>query len=191
MRLEKDPARIRQLARERDEENWRFRSFLKQSDMDIEEMDAIVHRIHEEVAGRIDCTECGNCCRRVLPFLSKTDTERLASGLGISVGELADRHFEYNEEEEAFTFNRRPCPFLADDRCSVYEFRPDECRSYPHLHKDEFVFRLMGVVFNYEICPIVFNVYERLKEELWHAPDDLMDEDWSEDGGAWDVVVGD
>jgi hypothetical protein len=25
----------------------------------------------------------------------------------------------------------------------------------------------MGVIGNYGICPIVFNVYERLKEELW------------------------
>ncbi len=186
MRIEKDPEAVRKLARKRDEENWRFRSFLKQSDLSIEEMDVVVHRIYGEVAAAIDCTECGNCCRRVLPFLSKTDTERLASGLNISVGELADRHFAYDEEEEAFTFNRRPCPFLADKRCTVYEFRPEECRSHPHLHKDEFVFRLMGVVFNYEICPIVFNVYERLKEELWHAPDDFPDEDRLEDAGAED-----
>ena len=26
----------------------------------------------------------------------------------------------------------------------------------------------MGVIQNYSICPIVFNVYEQLKKELWH-----------------------
>jgi len=30
---------------------------------------------------------------------------------------------------------------------------------------------LIGVVQNYDVCPIVFNVYEQLKAELWH---DLM-----------------
>jgi hypothetical protein len=34
------------------------------------------------------------------------------------------------------------------------------------LNKDEFVFRLMGVIGNYEICPIVFNVYEMLKRRF-------------------------
>lgn len=31
----------------------------------------------------------------------------------------------------------------------------------------------MGVIGNCSICPIVFNVYERLKGELWH--DDTYD----------------
>ncbi|MBW1737720.1 MAG: hypothetical protein JRJ69_09220 [Deltaproteobacteria bacterium] len=52
--------------------------------------------------------------------------------------------------------------------CSHYELRPEACRSFPHLHKEEFVSRLMGVIQNYAVCPIIFNVYERLKNELWH-----------------------
>jgi hypothetical protein len=28
---------------------------------------------------------------------------------------------------------------------------------------------LIGVVENYDVCPIVFNVYEQLKAELWHV----------------------
>ncbi|MFQ5576558.1 MAG: YkgJ family cysteine cluster protein [Anaerolineae bacterium] len=66
-----------------------------------------------------------------------------------------------------------PCPFLKDDLCSNYECRPTDCRSYPHLHKDGFVSRLWGVVANYSICPIVFNVYERLKAEMLPPLPDL------------------
>jgi len=36
-------------------------------------------------------------------------------------------------------------------------------------NKEDFVFRLIGVVGNYDVCPIVFNVYEQLKAELWHV----------------------
>jgi len=35
---------------------------------------------------------------------------------------------------------------------------------------------------NCSICPIVFNVFERLKDELWHEPEDAWDEelDWDD-----------
>jgi Fe-S-cluster containining protein len=55
---------------------------------------------------------------------------------------------------------------LLENRCTVYEFRPEDCRSFPHLHKDEFVFRLIQAVQNCSICPIVFHVFERLKNDL-------------------------
>ncbi|KPA10890.1 Fe-S-cluster oxidoreductase, partial [Candidatus Magnetomorum sp. HK-1] len=59
-----------------------------------------------------------------------------------------------------------PCPFLKNNNCSIYGYQPDSCRYYPHLHKDEFAARTIGVIENYEVCPIVFNVFERLKKEL-------------------------
>ena len=67
-------------------------------------------------------------------------------------------------------------------KSTAYPCRPDDCRSFPHLHKEEFVFRLIQAVENCWICPIVFNVFERLKIELWHEPDDMWDEelDWSD-----------
>jgi hypothetical protein len=58
-----------------------------------------------------------------------------------------------------------PCLFLKDLKCSVYESRPADCKSYPHLHKKDITSRLLGVIDNYSECPIVFNVYEELKTE--------------------------
>jgi len=52
--------------------------------------------------------------------------------------------------------------------CSQYKYCPDNCRSYPHLHKNDFVSRLINVIENIAICPIVFDVYEALKEEVWN-----------------------
>ncbi len=34
--------------------------------------------------------------------------------------------------------------------------------------EENWAFRLMDVIANCSVCPIVFNVYEALKEELWH-----------------------
>lgn len=182
MKLQTDPKVVAKLAEEREEENWRFRSFLKGVDLDIEELDAIVHRHYEDVSSQIDCCACGNCCREVLPVLHTSDVARLASGLNLSETEVINRFLVPGKEKETFTFNNKPCPLLAGNRCTAYPSRPDDCRSFPHLHKEEFVFRLVQAVENCWICPIAFNVFERLKIELWYEPDDIWEEelDWSD-----------
>lgn len=170
MKLQTDPKLVEGLAKEREDQNWRFRSFLKGIDLEVEEVDAIVHKHYEAVSRQIDCCACGNCCRAVLPVLSEFDVTRLASGLKVSGAELIDRLLVPGEEKKTYTFNKKPCPLLSGNRCDAYGFRPDDCRSFPHLHKKEFVFRLAQAVGNCSICPIVFNVFERLKAELWHKP---------------------
>jgi Fe-S-cluster containining protein len=146
--------------------------------MDTEALDAIVHQITAEVSSQIDCTKCANCCKQTRIVLDKDDISEFALGLKMSVSELKRKYLRLREDTSAkYEFHVVPCPFLKNDRCSNYEYRPKDCRSYPHLHKDEFVFRLWRVVENYSICPIVFNVYERLKAELWHY-DELDDFDF-------------
>lgn len=175
MEIETDINRLRRLAAQKEDENWGFRSFLKcGSGLSIEEVDAAVHRHYENISRQIDCTECANCCRCVLPELSLRDIARLAVRLGILQEELIARHLKPAEFGGKHTFKSLPCPFLSDNTCTVYDARPEACRSYPHLHKDQFVFRLMAVISNCSVCPIVYNVFERLKAELWHTPE----EDW-------------
>ncbi len=176
MKLQTDPKVVAKLAEEREDENWRFRSFLKGIDLEIEELDAIVHGYYEAVSKQIDCCACGNCCREVLPALIDDDVTRLASGLELSKEELTERHLAKDEDGD-LTFNKKPCPLLSGNRCSAYGHRPEDCRSFPHLRKDEFVTRLIQAVQNCSVCPIVFNVFKRLKEELWHAPHDVWEEE--------------
>ena len=178
MKLEADPKRIQQLAHEREDDNWCFRLFLKGVELEIEELDAIAHRHHQAGATQIDCCACGNCCREISPVLSGYDVTRLATGLRVSKPEVIQRYLQPDkEEEDSFTFRDTPCPLLSGNMCTVYEFRPEDCRSFPHLHKEEFVFRLIQAVQNCAVCPIVFHVFERLKDELWHEPNDVWEED--------------
>ena len=62
MDIEKDLKIIERVVREKNDENWEFRSFLKRHDYEIEKLDAIAHRITDEVWAHIDCTQYGNCC---------------------------------------------------------------------------------------------------------------------------------
>jgi hypothetical protein len=177
MKCETDIKRVRKLAARKEKANWEFRTFLKGVELSIEEMDGIVHRHYDEVRKEVDCRSCGNCCREITPSLSKSDLKRLSSGLHISQDDLVNRYLVPGEDAGTYAFNRTPCPFLTGNDCSVYEHRPSVCRSYPHLHKKEFVFRLIGVVHNCSVCPIVYNVFERLKDELWQDPDDAWHEE--------------
>jgi Fe-S-cluster containining protein len=171
MKLGTDIQRIHQLAKEREDANWAFRCFLKGSDLSIGRIDRTVHDLYREVSREIDCTQCANCCKTVSPLLNPADVRRLAKRLDLSGDEFRSRFLADDPEGEGAGFRTRPCPFLQDNLCTVYDHRPGGCRSYPHLHKREFVFRMNRAFSNCFVCPIVFNVYEGLKRELWrHRP---------------------
>jgi Fe-S-cluster containining protein len=167
--IETDLKYIEEIAAEGEDENWEFRTFLKQLDMATEEIDAIVHQITDEVTSQIDCTKCANCCKQIRPVLDKDDISEFALGFKMSVSQVKEKYLgPADDDPSKYMFNELPCPILKDNLCTNYECRPKDCRSYPNLHKEDFVSRLWGVVENYSVCPIVFNVYERLKAELWH-----------------------
>ncbi|MCP4349142.1 MAG: YkgJ family cysteine cluster protein [Desulfobacterales bacterium] len=168
--METDLNRIRKLSETRKDENWKFRSFLKGHD-EPDKLDVIVQKLYQQISSEIDCKTCANCCREVQPVLSREDIERFSEGLGMSVSKFENQHLT-----EKFVFNQEPCPFLRNNLCENYDCRPEDCISYPHLHKEDFIFRLIGVIGNYSVCPIVFNVYECLKAEVWHNDYDDFDE---------------
>jgi uncharacterized protein len=168
--METNLRKIEQLARQREDENWRFRCYLKTVDLPCARIDALVRKLYQEVSAQIDCTNCGNCCWVMLPQLTGADIKRLADHHGLPVKQFrSDLTKTDSEEGNVVEFNTMPCPFLQDNRCTVYDCRPRDCRSYPHLDKKDFVFRLNQAYNNCSVCPIVFNVYEGLKSELWRA----------------------
>ena len=79
---------------------------------------------------------------------------------------------EYGDDNKLF-LKSKPCQFLKDKKCTIFDLRPEECNSYPYIHKEDFISRLHGVISNYEICPIVYNVYELLSKG-WILSKDKM-----------------
>lgn len=169
MNITTDLIYIRTMANKKENENLQFRTFLKNLNMSSLDVDTIVHRINEKVTSNIDCTECANCCKEVYISMDQADIAEFANGLNISAEQLITQYLVKNDQDPSkMKIAELPCPFLDHDRCTNYNHRPKECRSYPHLHKNDFIFRLFGIISNYGRCPIVFNIYEQLKEELWH-----------------------
>lgn len=167
MRIETDLGKVAKFAKQCEEKNWAFRSFLKQSDIPGSRIDATVHELYREVSTKIDCRNCANCCKVVTPRLTSADIKRLSKHAGMTVKEFQNTFTCQDEKGEGLIFKSSPCPFLKDNQCSVYDVRPRDCRSFPHLHKKDFASRLIGAVQDASICPIVYNVLEELKRELW------------------------
>ena len=113
----------------------------------------------------IDCTACGNCCKVIHPVLNKKDINELSKSLNVTTDEFLTNYVKKDDDGDDI-FNTLPCPFLKSNKCTQYDARPADCSSFPHLHKKDFVFRLIGIVNSCSICPIVFNVYELLKKKL-------------------------
>ena len=111
-----------------------------------------------------DCRLCANCCRSLPVEFKKSDLLSIAQTLGQSI-----KAFEKQFMSEGKV--NPPCPMLDGKLCSIYEDRPEVCRSYPHLEQPHFTSRLMSVIDNVAICPIAFNAFEKLKTELGWSRD--------------------
>ena len=95
-------------------------------------LDAIVHRLHDEIFEKTDCLACANCCKTTSPIFYNKDIERLAKHLRLKPGDFMDKYLRVDEDKD-YVLKQAPCPFLSSDNyCSVYEFRPIACREYPH-----------------------------------------------------------
>lgn len=125
-------------------------------------MDLVVHQLHEDVAERIDCLSCANCCRSLGPAIYDKDIERMAKALRIKPSEVMSSYLKIDEDGD-YVFKSMPCPFLMPDNyCSIYESRPKACREYPHTDRRNFeqIFKL--TVKNTATCPIAYEVLSEL-----------------------------
>lgn len=166
-----DLVQIRALAERKKEENWRFRQFVKfECELDEKRIDRQVWETTKRIWAGIDCTTCANCCRKVRPTFSDKEASRLAERLGMPQEEFARAYLKRHEEgDNPWQTRTSPCPFLKDNRCSVYEDRPADCRGYPYLYEPEFSSRTMGMISRTFTCPIVYEVLEELKRSWGFA----------------------
>ncbi|MBI3883078.1 MAG: YkgJ family cysteine cluster protein [Sphingobacteriales bacterium] len=154
---------IQQLSQEREAENDAFRSFLK--NQKSESVDELVHAINNEITPKIDCTTCGNCCKSLMININTQEAEALAAHLSTTVEDLKEKYIEESLQGRMI-MNTIPCHFLSGTKCSVYEYRFEGCRDFPHLHQNNFSGRLFGILMHYAMCPIIFNVVEELKIQV-------------------------
>lgn len=81
-----------------------------------------------------ECTLCGNCCQ--LPggsvAVSEVEIEKIADSLNMDLKDFIQNYCisgtvsrKLKEQENG------ACIFLKDKRCTIYEIRPLQCRTFP------------------------------------------------------------
>jgi Fe-S-cluster containining protein len=133
----------------------------------LEKNRSYAEQIAEEVLLQTDCTQCGSCCRQITPVFSESDISRFVSGFGLSEEEFKEKYLEYDELREGYRTKGTPCPFLENNVCSNYEYRPEDCRAYPHLDSQRQIFLLMKTDYEHSICPVVRKVCRKVAEEMF------------------------
>ncbi len=127
-------------------------------------LDATVHRLHDDAFGQFDCLACANCCKTISPIITDKDIERLAKHLKVKPADFTRQHLRIDNDGD-YVFNISPCPFLMPDNyCTVYEQRPKACREYPHTNRKRFYQLLKLSLKNCEVCPVVFEIAQKLKK---------------------------
>ncbi|HET6387071.1 MAG TPA: YkgJ family cysteine cluster protein [Armatimonadota bacterium] len=146
--------------------DFRFLRRLKLAD-NPGRIDSLAHELHDETFAKIDCTRCANCCKTIRPGFTGEDVERIAAHLEMSPQAFIAAHLEADPPEGEYFTKQTPCPFLGeDDRCTIYDVRPEACRDYPHTNKEGFTHRIYSHSANELTCPAVYHIVKDLRRRL-------------------------
>lgn len=159
---------IARYSRHNEEQDFRFRDFVKlKLPMSNDDLDTVVRETTDEVWKQIDCLACGNCCKTLEVVVDQSDIARISRIKGMSISEFARRYVR-STADNALVLKSSPCVFLGEgNACTIYEHRPKACRDFPYLHEKGFRNRTLIMISKCSVCPIVFNVWQRLKGRFW------------------------
>lgn len=146
---------------QQEDSNFMFIRSLKMRDP--EPVDKLAENLHEEVFNKINCLDCGNCCKTSKPTLEDSDIERISEHLNQSIEAVKENYLELDEDKD-WTFNSLPCPFLEEDnKCQIYNSRPSACQEFPHTNKEGFATRSYQHSWNTIVCPAAYYIVDKMK----------------------------
>ncbi|MFQ8662907.1 MAG: YkgJ family cysteine cluster protein [Lachnospiraceae bacterium] len=159
------PRKVKFEAKKKENENLEFRTFLK-CHADETELDKQFKRLHDELFSNYDCSRCRNCCKMYYGSIPSEDLERDAEFLDLTKEQFVERYLIKKEEEDTYETNNNPCDFMQEDgNCKLGECRPESCKKYPYTDQPDRLQSLYSVLNAVEVCPVAFEIYERLKKE--------------------------
>ncbi len=130
-------------------------------------VDDIIHPLHDAAFEKIDCLQCGNCCKTTSPIITERDTQRIAKHLKMKLGDFAQKYLYLDKVDQEYALKETPCPFLGlDNFCGIYEVRPKACAEYPHTHQVNQLGVLSLTEKNAVICPAVADIFDHLLKEI-------------------------
>ncbi len=97
--------------------------------------------------------------------IPEEDIEKDAEYLGITKARFIDFFLEKGEHGIGYQTKHKPCDFLQEDgSCKLGDCKPDNCKKYPYTDQPERLWSLLGMLDTITICPVAFEIFERLKK---------------------------
>lgn len=96
------PDEVRAIAKKKENENFKFRTFLK-CHADADELDEQFLRLHKELFAGYDCSKCRNCCKMYKGSIPAEDIDKDARCLGMT----PERFIADYLEKEEYGFRTR------------------------------------------------------------------------------------
>jgi Fe-S-cluster containining protein len=159
------PSEVKAKAWRLEEQNYKFRVFLKNR-ADYDKLDAQFSELHEELFADYDCCKCANCCKAYYITLDNDEVKRISAYLGQTESDFSAEYLTDADadDEKPYKFKKMPCAFLQDDgRCRIQTCKPDDCAEFPYTNKPDRLASMLGIIDHAEVCPVVYEILERLK----------------------------
>ena len=119
------PDIVQSEAKKRENENFKFRTYLK-SHADEKELDAQFLRLHNELFADYDCSKCRNCCKMYKGSIPEEDVKKDAEYLEITTEQFVDFYLEKAEFDDGYQTKHKPCDFLQEDgSCKLGDYKPE------------------------------------------------------------------
>jgi Fe-S-cluster containining protein len=156
------PSDVNRQAEKLEDENYKFRAFLKNR-ADEEELDRQFFELHNELFENYDCDSCRNCCKEYAATLKQDEIEGIAALLQMTTDDFMQQYVKTGSD--GYELKDIPCRFMDDDNnCRIERCMPESCKEYPYTNKPGRLWSLLGVVGSASVCPVVFEIIERLKK---------------------------
>lgn len=161
------PRKLAFEAKKKENENLRFRIFLK-GNADEEELDRQFAELHAELFEKYDCSRCRNCCKSYHAELTPHEVGKAAEHLNMDVKEFIQTYLDKNDMGDKYESRNAPCDFFQEDgNCVLGEYKPDSCKKYPYTNQPERMQSLFGLLNIIAVCPVAYEIWERLKD-MYH-----------------------
>ena len=84
----------------------------------------------------------------------------------MSPDEFVELYLSEKESEGNYWTKHKPCDFWQEDgSCKLGDYKPENCKKYAHTDQPGRMLSLYSVLDAVSVCPIAFEIFERLKVE--------------------------
>jgi Fe-S-cluster containining protein len=165
------PVNFRSFKRKLSANRTAFRRFLNKTEKNPPKgIDNVTKKLEKQVWEEVDCLTCANCCKKMTPTFTEKDLKRISAHFG-QTPEAFKKQWLKKDSNKDLVNKTQPCQFLNlnDNKCSIYEIRPEDCSGFPHLSKRKWEEYAHVHKQNIDYCPATYKLVEKMIEHFEEA----------------------